>query len=95
MPNELTRLIDFDGILGDDVLMAINSATTLDDRRSAMLMGLRRALLRFYGLTSVVQTTLVHFVLDPDKIGYSPDKMGHIPDKIGHSSDKNYLYSKS
>ena len=52
MPNELTRLIDFDGVLGDDVLMALNSATTLDERRSAMLVGLRRALLCFYGQTS-------------------------------------------
>ncbi len=51
IPNELTRLIDFDGVLGDDVLKALDSANTPDERRSAMLMGLRRALLRFYGQT--------------------------------------------
>ena len=51
MPNELTRLIEFEGVLGDEVLMAIDSATAPDDRRSALLMGLRRILLRFYGQT--------------------------------------------
>ena len=50
MPNELTRLIEFEGILGDDVIRSIDSAAP-DERRSALLMGLRRILKRLYDQT--------------------------------------------